>query len=131
MTVIVVAALAFLLLMVLIVLRTPIAVAMIVSGLVGTTAISGWSTALATLKQGPFERATSYTLVVIPLFVLMGYLASQSGLSASLFRAANVWLGHLRGGLAMATVVGCAGFGAICGSSLATSATIEPSRCRR
>lgn len=124
MNVIVVAALAFLLLMVLIVLRTPIAVAMIVSGLAGTTAISGWSTALATLKQGPFERATSYTLVVIPLFVLMGYLASQSGLSASLFRAANVWLGHLRGGLAMATVVGCAGFGAICGSSLATSATM-------
>jgi len=124
MNVLVVAALAFLLLMVLIVLRTPIAVAMIVSGLAGTTAISGWSTALATLKQGPFERATSYTLVVIPLFVLMGYLASQSGLSASLFRAANVWLGHLRGGLAMATVVGCAGFGAICGSSLATSATM-------
>jgi tripartite ATP-independent transporter DctM subunit len=124
MSVLVVAALAFMLLMVLIVLRTPIAVAMIVSGLAGTTAISGWSTALATLKQGPFERATSYTLVVIPLFVLMGYLASQSGLSASLFRAANVWLGHLRGGLAMATVVGCAGFGAICGSSLATSATM-------
>jgi len=124
MSVLVVAVLAFLLLMVLIVLRTPIAVAMIVSGLAGTTAISGWSTALATLKQGPFERATSYTLVVIPLFVLMGYLASQSGLSASLFRAANVWLGHLRGGLAMATVVGCAGFGAICGSSLATSATM-------
>jgi tripartite ATP-independent transporter DctM subunit len=124
MNVIAVAGLAFLLLIVLIVLRTPIAVAMIVSGLAGTTAISGWSTALATLKQGPFERATSYTLVVIPLFVLMGYLSSQSGLSASLFRAANVWLGHLRGGLAMATVVGCAGFGAICGSSLATSATI-------
>ena len=124
MNVLVVAGLAFLLLMVLIVLRTPIAVAMIVSGLAGTTAISGWSTALATLRQGPFERATSYTLVVIPLFVLMGYLASQSGLSASLFRAANVWLGHRRGGLAMATVVGCAGFGAICGSSMATSATM-------
>jgi C4-dicarboxylate transporter, DctM subunit len=124
MNVLVIAALVFGLLMVLIVLRTPIAVAMIVSGLVGTTAISGWTTALATLKQGPFERATSYTLIVIPLFVLMGYLASQSGLSRSLFQAANVWLGHLRGGLAMATVVGCAGFGAICGSSLATSATM-------
>lgn len=124
MNVLVIAGLAFLLLMVLIVLRTPIAVAMIVSGLAGTTAISGWSTALATLRQGPFERATSYTLVVIPLFVLMGYLASHSGLSASLFRGANVWLGHRRGGLAMATVVGCAGFGAICGSSLATSATM-------
>lgn len=124
MNVLVIAALAFGLMMALIVLRTPIAVAMIVSGLAGTTAISGWTTALATLKQGPFERATSYTLVVIPLFVLMGYLASQSGLSRSLFQAANVWLGHLRGGLAMATVVGCAGFGAICGSSLATSATM-------
>jgi C4-dicarboxylate transporter DctM subunit len=124
MNVLLIAALAFGLMMVLIVLRTPIAVAMIVSGLAGTTAISGWTTALATLKQGPFERATSYTLVVIPLFVLMGYLASQSGLSRSLFQAANVWLGHLRGGLAMATVVGCAGFGAICGSSLATSATM-------
>jgi tripartite ATP-independent transporter DctM subunit len=124
MNALVIAALAFGLMMALIVLRTPIAVAMIVSGLAGTTAISGWSTALATLKQGPFERATSYTLVVIPLFVLMGYLASQSGLSRSLFQAANVWLGHFRGGLAMATVVGCAGFGAICGSSLATSATM-------
>jgi len=124
MNVLVIAALAFGLMMALIVLRTPIAVAMIVSGLAGTTAISGWTTALATLKQGPFERATSYTLVVIPLFVLMGYLASQSGLSRSLFQAANVWLGHFRGGLAMATVVGCAGFGAICGSSLATSATM-------
>ena len=124
MNVLLIAALVFGLLMALIVLRTPIAVAMIVSGLVGTTAISGWTTALATLKQGPFERATSYTLIVIPLFVLMGYLASQSGLSRSLFQAANVWLGHFRGGLAMATVVGCAGFGAICGSSLATSATM-------
>ena len=124
MNALVIAALAFGLMMALIVLRTPIAVAMIVSGLAGTTAISGWTTALATLKQGPFERATSYTLVVIPLFVLMGYLASQSGLSRSLFQAANVWLGHFRGGLAMATVVGCAGFGAICGSSLATSATM-------
>jgi C4-dicarboxylate transporter DctM subunit len=124
MNVLLVAVLVFALLFILILLRTPIAVAMIVSGLAGTTAISGWSTALATLRQGPFERATSYTLVVIPLFVLMGYVASQSGLSRSLFQAANVWLGHLRGGLAMATVVGCAGFGAICGSSLATSATM-------
>ena len=76
MSVFVVAGLAFLLLMVLIVLRTPIAVAMAVSGVLGTVAISGWSTALATLRAGPFERATSYTLVVIPLFVLMGYLSA-------------------------------------------------------
>jgi len=124
MSVIAVTALIFVVLMVLIMVRTPIAVAMAVSGVLGTVVISGWSTALATIRQGPFERATSYTLVVIPLFVLMGYLSSQSGLSRSLFQAANVWLGHLRGGLAMATVVGCAGFGAICGSSLATGATM-------
>jgi tripartite ATP-independent transporter DctM subunit len=119
-----VAALVFALLLVLILVRTPIAVAMAVSGLLGTVVISGWSTALATLRQGPFERATSYTLVVIPLFVLMGFLSSHAGLSRSLFQAASVWVGHLRGGLAMATVIGCAGFGAICGSSLATAATI-------
>lgn len=124
MSVIIVTALVFALLMALILVRTPIAVAMAVSGVLGTVVISGWSTALATIRQGPFERATSYTLVVIPLFVLMGYLSSQAGLSRSLFQAANVWLGHLRGGLAMATVVGCAGFGAICGSSLATGATM-------
>jgi len=107
MSVIAVTALVFALLMALILVRTPIAVAMAVSGVLGTVVISGWSTALATIRQGPFERATSYTLVVIPLFVLMGYLSSQAGLSRSLFQAANVWLGHLRGGLAMATVVGC------------------------
>jgi C4-dicarboxylate transporter DctM subunit len=123
-SVVAIAALVFVLLLALILVRTPIAVAMAVSGLAGTVAIAGWSTALATLRQGPFERATSYTLVVIPLFVLMGFLASQAGLSRSLFHAASVWLGHRRGGLAMATVVGCAGFGAICGSSLATAATI-------
>ena len=124
MSVVVVSALVFALLLVLILVRTPIAVAMAVSGLAGTVAISGWSTALATLRQGPFERATSYTLVVIPLFVLMGFLSAHAGLSRSLFQAANVWVGHLRGGLAMATVIGSAGFGAICGSSLATAATI-------
>jgi tripartite ATP-independent transporter DctM subunit len=123
-SVVAIAVLVFALLMALILVRTPIAVAMAVSGLAGTVVIAGWPTAVATLRQGPFERATSYTLVVIPLFVLMGFLSSQAGLSRSLFQAASVWLGHRRGGLAMATVVGCAGFGAICGSSLATAATI-------
>jgi C4-dicarboxylate transporter DctM subunit len=111
-------------LLLLIVLRVPIAVAMAIVGVAGTAAIAGWPAALATLTQGPFERASSYTLVVIPLFVLMGYLASEAGLSRNLFRAANAWLGHLRGGLAMATVAGCAGFGAICGSSVATGAAM-------
>ncbi len=111
-------------LLALILLRLPIGAAMALVGVAGTAWLSGWPVALATLRQGPFERASSYTLVVIPLFVLMGYLAARSGLSQNLFRAANVWLGHWRGGLAMATVAGCAGFGAICGSSVATGATM-------
>jgi len=119
-----VAAAGFAALLALILVRVPIAVAMAVVGVAGTAWLSGWPAALATLRQGPFERATSYTLVVIPLFVLMGYLAARSGISQKLFRAANVWLGHWRGGLAMATVGACAGFAAICGSSVATGATM-------
>jgi C4-dicarboxylate transporter DctM subunit len=119
-----VAAVGFGVLLVLILVRVPVAVAMALVGFLGTAWLSGWPAALATLRQGPFERATSYTLVVIPLFVVMGYLAAQAGLSQSLFRAANACLGHWRGGLAMATVAGCAGFGAICGSSVATGATM-------
>jgi C4-dicarboxylate transporter, DctM subunit len=97
---------------------------MAIVGVGGTAWVAGWPAALATLKQGPFERASSHTLVVVPLFLLMGYLASQAGLSQKLFHAANVWLGHRRGGLAMATVGACAGFAAICGSSVATGATM-------
>jgi C4-dicarboxylate transporter DctM subunit len=119
-----VSAVGFAALLALILVRVPIAVAMAVVGVAGTTWLSGWPAALATLRQGPFERATSYTLVVIPLFVLMGYLAARSGISQNLFRAANVWLGHWRGGLAMAAVGACAGFAAICGSSVATGATM-------
>jgi tripartite ATP-independent transporter DctM subunit len=108
----------------LILARVPIAAAMAIVGVGGTAWLAGWPAALATLRQGPFERASSYTLVVIPLFVLMGYLSARAGMSQGLFRAANAWLGHRRGGLAMATVAGCAGFGAICGSSIATGATM-------
>jgi tripartite ATP-independent transporter DctM subunit len=119
-----IAALGFVALFALILARLPIAAAVAIVGVGGTAWIAGWPVALATLKQGPFERASSYTLVVVPLFVLMGYLASRAGLSHKLFRAANAWLGHLRGGLAMATVGACAGFAAICGSSVATGATM-------
>jgi tripartite ATP-independent transporter DctM subunit len=114
----------FAVLFALILARVPIAAAMAIVGVAGTAWLAGWPAALATLRQGPFERASSYTLVVIPLFVLMGYLSARAGMSQSLFRAANAWLGHRRGGLAMATVAGCAGFGAICGSSIATGATM-------
>jgi C4-dicarboxylate transporter, DctM subunit len=119
-----IAVLGFAVLLLLILLRMPIAAAMALVGVGGTTCIAGWQVALATLRQSPFERASSYTLVVVPLFMLMGYLAARAGLSQNLFRAANVWLGHWRGGLAMATVGACAGFAAICGSSVATGATM-------
>jgi tripartite ATP-independent transporter DctM subunit len=119
-----IAALGFAALLGLMLVRVPIAASMAIVGVFGTAAIGGWPVALATLRQGPFERASSYTLVVIPLFVLMGYLAAEAGLSQNLFRAANVWLGHWRGGLAMATVGACAGFAAICGSSVATGAAM-------
>jgi C4-dicarboxylate transporter DctM subunit len=119
-----IAALGFAVLLLLILARLPIAAAMALVGVGGTAWIAGWQVALATLRQSPFERASSYTLVVVPLFMLMGYLAARSGLSQNLFRAANVWLGHWRGGLAMATVGACAGFAAICGSSVATGATM-------
>lgn len=108
----------------LILLRLPVAVAMAIVGVGGTAALAGWPAALAVLRQGPFERATAYSLSVVPLFVLMGYLASEAGFTRGLFRAAHAWLGHRRGGLAMATVAGCAGFAAICGSSVATGATM-------
>jgi tripartite ATP-independent transporter DctM subunit len=120
----VVSAVGFAVLIALILARVPIAVAMAIVGVGGTAALGGWPVALAVLRQGPFERASSYTLTVVPLFVLMGYLSAESGLSRNLFRAAYAWLGHWRGGLAMATVAGCAGFGAICGSSVATGATM-------
>ncbi len=119
-----IAALGFVALLALILVRLPIAAAMAIVGVAGTTWVAGWPVALATLKQGPFERASSYTLVVVPLFVLMGFLAARAGLSQKLFHAANVWLGHRRGGMAMATVGACAGFAAICGSSVATGATM-------
>jgi C4-dicarboxylate transporter, DctM subunit len=112
------------LLLALILVRLPIAAAMAIVGVGGTAWVAGWPAALATLQQDPFERASSYTLVVVPLFLLMGYFASRAGLSQKLFHAANVWLGHRRGGLAMATVGACAGFAAICGSSVATGATM-------
>src|SRR5204863_3037573 len=70
-----------------------------------------------------YETGRNYTLSVIPLFILMGNLVTRAGMSQELFRTAYAFIGHMRGGLAMATIVGCAGFGAICGSSIATAAT--------
>ena len=107
------------------VLRVPVAVAMLVSGAVGYAAILGVSPLLANLKTLTFSRFSSYTLSIIPLFLLMGEFATRSGMNASLFGAARAWLGHRPGGLAMATIGGCAAFGALCGSSIATAATMS------
>jgi C4-dicarboxylate transporter, DctM subunit len=109
----------------LIALRMPVAVAMLLVGGVGYAAINGATPLLNTLKTMTFSKFSNYTLSVIPLFLLMGEFATKGGLNSALFRAARAWFGHWRGGLATATIGGCAAFGAICGSSLATAATMS------
>jgi TRAP-type C4-dicarboxylate transport system permease large subunit len=113
------------LMMVLAFLRLPIALAMGVVGIVGYAYMRdwSWSAAFATAQTKIYETGRNYTLSVIPLFILMGNFVTRAGMSRELFRTAYAFIGHLRGGLAMATIVGCAGFGAICGSSIATAAT--------
>ncbi|MEP0943323.1 MAG: TRAP transporter large permease [Rhizobiaceae bacterium] len=112
-------------LLVLIFLRMPIGLAMLVVGLGGTAWVSGGSiVVLARLKSETFSTFSSYSLSIVPLFLLMGQFATLGGMSTSLFKAAESWLGHRKGGVAMAAVGACAGFGSICGSSLATAATM-------
>jgi tripartite ATP-independent transporter DctM subunit len=106
--------------------RIPIALAMAIVGVVGYAYMRdwNWTIAFASLQTRLYETGRNYTLTVVPLFILMGNFVTRAGLSQELFRAANAFVGHLRGGLAMATVLACAGFGAICGSSIATAATM-------
>ncbi len=111
--------------LVLIALRMPVGIAMLFVGGVGFAAIGGWDRLFATLNSLTFSRFSSYTLSVIPLFLLMGDFATKGGMNRALFRCARAWMGHFRGGLAVATIGGCAAFGAICGSSLATAATMS------
>jgi tripartite ATP-independent transporter DctM subunit len=106
------------------VVRVPIAIAMFIPGALGYLALAGELPLLNTLKGMAFARYSVYDLSVIPLFLLMGQFATQGGLSKALFGAANALLGHLRGGLAMAAVLACAAFGTVCGSSVATAATV-------
>jgi tripartite ATP-independent transporter DctM subunit len=117
--------LAFPVLLVLIFLRMPIGLAMLVVGVVGNYLITkSWNPSLAMFKSLTYSTFSSYSLSVVPLFLLMGQFASLGGISRQLFDAAASWLGHRRGGVAMAAIGACAGFGAICGSSLATAATM-------
>jgi len=114
--------LGFVSLFVLIALRVPIGVAMIVVGLVGYTTIAGWIPLLSFLKTEAYWRFSSFDFSVIPLFLMMGNFANRAGVTTALFRAASAFIGHFRGGLAMAAIGGCAAFGTISGSSLATAA---------
>ncbi|MDZ4093845.1 MAG: TRAP transporter large permease subunit [Paracoccaceae bacterium] len=111
-------------LLVLIAIRMPIAYAMILVGGGGVMLVNGPALVLSQLKTLAYGQFAIYDLSVVPMFVLMGALAGKVGLSKALFRAANAWLGWMRGGTAMAAIAGCAGFGAVCGSSLATASTM-------
>jgi len=113
-------------LMAMLALRVPIGAAMFAAGTVAYFTLTGGAFApiLGVLKNVAYARLSNYDLVVIPMFLLMGQFATHGGLSAKLFRFVSAFMGHLRGGVAMAAIGACAGFGAICGSSLATAATM-------
>jgi len=111
-------------LILLIIVRMPIAYAMILVGGIGVTLLNGTDIFMSQLKTLAYGQFSIYDLSVLPMFVLMGALATRAGLSKDLFRAASAWFGWMRGGTAMAAVAACAGFGAVCGSSLATASTM-------
>src|SRR5881394_4210153 len=115
----------FVVLFILMLLRVPVGMAMGLVGITGYSWIAGAGPALKLVGQTSMRTVTDYTFGVIPMFLLMGTLVSNSGMSRELFRAANGFVGHLRGGLGIATVAACGGFAAICGSSVATAATFS------
>ena len=112
-------------LLVLIFARVPIAIALAASGLFGYAALDGWPKALKMLGSVPFNLASAYSLSVVPLFILMGAVASRANMARELFEASNAIFSGIRGALASATIGACAAFGAICGSSIATAATFS------
>ncbi len=119
------ALLGFAAVFVLALLRVPLAFAMGAVGFVGLGLLRGWPPTMANAAQVVYDTGFAYTLSVVPLFILMGNFVARAGLAHELFRAAHAFIGHRRGGLAHATVIACAGFGAICGSSIATAATMS------
>lgn len=104
--------------------RLPVGMALLVVGFGGIWAIDGQRAAVATMSSETYSSVTGYGLSIIPLFILMGNMAGAAGYSQRLYEAAYAWIGHLRGGLASATVLGCAAFAAVSGSSVATAVTI-------
>ena len=119
-----VAILGFLALFALMLLRVPVGMAMGLVGVGGYALIAGGGPALKLIGQTSMRTVTDYTFGVIPMFLLMGAFVTNSGMSRELFRAANTFVGHLKGGLGFATIGACGAFAAICGSSLATAATM-------
>ncbi len=113
----------FSVLLVLMALRLPIGLAMMLVGSLGYIQLNGLDPFLNYIRTTPYQIFANYTLSVIPLFVLMGAFAERSGLAGDLFKAASAFVGHRRGGLGMAVIGACTGFGAICGSAVATAAT--------
>jgi len=118
------AIIGFIAMFVLMALRVPIGIAMGLVGVFGFASVRGLMPALNLLTTSPLRVVTDFNLTLVPFFVLMGVFATNSGMSRELFRTGNAWLGSLRGGLALATISACAGFAAICGSSVATAATM-------
>ncbi|MCT4553444.1 MAG: TRAP transporter large permease [Pelagimonas sp.] len=113
-------------LLVMIFLRVPIGLAMFIAGFAGLYFVNGSANmAMARLKTEAYTTFSNYSLSIVPMFLLMGSFATLGGMSQSLFKAAESWLGHRKGGVAMAAIGACAGFGAICGSSLATASTMS------
>ncbi|MEY2781847.1 MAG: hypothetical protein RL307_1551 [Pseudomonadota bacterium] len=120
-----VAILGFFVLFALMLLRVPVGMAMGLVGVCGFGYLSGWNPALKLIGQTSMRTVTDYNFGVIPMFMLMGALVTVSGMSRELFRSANAMIGHLRGGLGVATILACGGFAAVCGSSVATAATFS------
>jgi len=110
--------------LILMLMRVPIAVCLGSVAVAGFAYIVGWEPALGILIHSPIRTVTDFNFSVVPMFILMGALVSASGMSRELFRAANAWIGHLPGGVAMGTIIACGGFAAINGSSVATAATM-------
>ncbi len=123
MTPMVIAGLGLLCMFLLILLRVPVAIAMAAIGVVGFGLLAGWPAAIGLLSTEFMNKFSSPDMAIVPMFLLMGSLATVAGLSSDIYRFANALIGHIRGGLAMATVLGCGLFGAVCGSTTATTAT--------
>ena len=113
------------LLILFLVMGVPVGISMIASGFIGTVLASGVDVGLSIVQLVPFGKTADFTMLVVPLFLFMGELAFRAGLSDEAYYAAQKLIGHVRGGLVMATIGGCAAFASVCGSSLATAVTMS------